>query len=858
MLYKKKRDKDIVFVKGKLLKFYFIHLYFLEGYIMFYLLLFSIMGSFVIAGQNTSYDNFGTNRNNIVTLGSVHIGIGDVHILPDGHLICLKEDFAEDTNLYKIDREGNVVNQLTLSGLYSRNAGIIRNHIFWGPDFFVIPVYDTKNQGYLYCYDYNFQPIRKFGGSNTGRVTVPMLPMSVISDDQYYYLGGRRWTNGRPAIIRFYADPKNDNFGRQDTTFNHPLNTTAFQSLGTSSICSMLKIEDVIIFQTTTHIIVTPASNPTTILQQIPLQTLTPFIYSNFIQAVSFLFPYDSKSFFIAAGSAVYKYVYNSNSRTIELDRSFAGTGKFNFADNNPAFFTGAEWYPAYSLNMLGNHLYVGGEFGGPNGLRYPWVACLDISDMSNPVPANSFFSQGFLKPSWLQASVSGARRIIPISNSPLELILVTRNFLKRINNDSSWSLYSEFNNLKSASIVDSFNAYSDFGSFFEKDDVFVEGEAINGLAAQPNLDLIVTSSNYIYRFDVQGKLIRSVYVLNNSPKWFGYYGPNVIVLPDNGYTHAFSQAGIHFFDYFLNPITSLGSEGSTLLNDPNYDLEFLSVVQVGQYYYASGYAFKSNTSTYHPLLARFNVQDGRIDNTFGTIQTPGYYIYTNIAGRFLQMIPLKDFLVCIDDSNNGYALSYANFTAPLLPMPLASQEKNMNVITYDTRTFFTVSEARIQKLTEQFTLDQSFNGTGELVFDINTIRKIFPNNIIEDFSLTDVLCKREKMFVLGNCTFTENVYSQHPFIVCYDISQLAKPILETAFFTNGFCPVLWRQNSVLGAQGIFMTDEERPSLFLFGDGFIKNKLFNSEFERKNIFNKSLQDVIQYQDYVNNPIPFLS
>lgn len=811
---------------------------------MFFLLLifFSLIGT-----QFDPYSNFAQVTNRLMATEKSANTCADAHRLTDNTLILYVVGNDNPTFL-KLHHNGDILNKIICNVAYSPPY-FPTPQICWDDNQFIIPAIDNAGNGILQCYDYDFTLINSFGGNNNGTTTAldSFLFTTVTKIGSYYYVGGLK--NGKSTIARFNLD------GTLDTTFNSTDNTGGYivsDSLY-GHVLNISYFSDTIIFITEHNILAAIPINSGTLNATPPSIEIPPYKigYQGLISNIE---PYDNSSFFVATGPIIYKYTYDSNTHTLALDTSFNQTGSITFSKISTVLANSDNWYPIFSIKKVGNFLYAAGEYFTGDSY-HPWITCYTISNTTFPYLEPSFFGQGYFTPLWYPGVSWGAQHILPISNN-LHSFFITGGQLVEYVVPSTTSI-TPYKESSSAPIKDVSHPYNSFAHLTNNTLLLQRSKSFSNHFQLPTKDIIIPYDNSLKLIDTHGNFIKSV---NTIPIFSIYYDTNKIIVA--GYTvdteHGnIGRGAMQFFDYTLQEITSFGDfDGTSTISDPTYtdNLEIKAVTRVGNYYYAGG----DLGNGFYPLIARFNVGDGKLDTTFNsTGNTPGYYLYTEFSGQTQSILPLAHVLILFTTLNQLLVFSYNDFSTPITTLQFDTDAIFTNLVPYDNSSFFIATNTTIYKYiysNSTLTLDTTFNKTGSLSFNISTTTILNSVQFYDNISFSTLTKNNNHLFVVGNyksahtsMQSASSFSTYHPFILCYNLSNMATPVLDPVFFTTGYYSPSWPQNTPHGVEQLWITNETIPSMFLEGHSFIKKVSIDDTFIRKNIIPKTIAARIQFE-----------
>lgn len=304
-------------------------------------------------------------------------------------------------------------------------------------------------------------------------------------------------------------------------------------------------------------------------------------------------------------------------------------------------------------------------------------------------------------------------------------------------------------------------------------------------------------------------------------------------------------------YDYDLDLDASFGTAGITdaaILNSI-----FITVTKHNNKYYVGG---QKDTMQAEGLIYRYNL-DGTVDTTFNN---PNGYIELDHQAAITQILPLKDFLVI---KKNIPATGFTKLATLSYESPYNISDTDdvimgnisvcSSLVKYDDYSFFGAdgSSLRKYKVSDDgmISRDTSFN----IASGSGTLTNIDANLIFQ------YLLKINNYLFIGGYEQSDEKY---PKILCYNISNMAHPVLETSFYNNGLWSAAEQHEMYpdgdFGIQSMtFTTDSAIPSIFFSGDKRIVRVGITNEKLVKNSSPQTITSRVLLLDALNKKIPFL-
>lgn len=355
--------------------------------------------------QVDPFADFASGTNGIFTKANKGNAI-DVHTAPDNTIIGVY-NYAGDNFAYlsKINSKGTEIDSHTTTSKHTLNINYGCSSIYWEKNRFIIPLYtngENNNYGILQCFDYNFNLVPSFGTAGTMSFSpddgiTPIFFTTVTKHESYYYVAGAAYINSayHPLLMRLNLN------GQKDLRFNSqgtPGYIIYDNALGTAQ--QLLFLGDRIIMLASTNsayiIISLPISSPYTISED-------NYINIGGISSASNMEPYDANSFFIGREEAIVKY---SNRLVIDMTLNEKNTaGNIDLE----TYYVADSAHPLLHLKKLGSYLIAAGQYYSGNTfqdrnentvyINYPYIACYDLSDMTDIKNEPTFLDNGFKIP---------------------------------------------------------------------------------------------------------------------------------------------------------------------------------------------------------------------------------------------------------------------------------------------------------------------------------------------------------------------------------------------------------------------------------------------------------------------------
>ncbi len=357
-----------------------------------------------------------------------------------------------------------------------------------------------------------------------------------------------------------------------------------------------------------------------------------------------------------------------------------------------------------------------------------------------------------------------------------------------------------------------------------------------------------------LIKLNTEGVEIVRTDLVGYENNWEGnriYWDSNNFVVPvAGGIQQHYSR------DLTLNASFGIGGKASfseVTVSGSSYPVQFVSVTKNGNYYYAVGYYNPTDAlATIQPVIVRFEL-DGSIDDSFNASNTPGYVVIetTEPVWQPSEILVLENHVIIktyhnyivsisLDSPSNSYnLLSNVNHACS---MAAAS----------DINSFFIFGDSTLYKYTGDLNLDLSFNRTGSVMLD--NASTLFPHGNLA-FAV-----KRIGNRILVGGQYRDSNSNEFPFILCYDISNLKKPVLDTSFFHKG-CLLpdqLGYPNSSHGVFKIAFTQTTTPSLFFSSAHYITRVILGEQFSIQTVVPQTLSAILAFQKARGKTVPFLT
>ena len=299
--------------------------------------------------------------------------------------------------------------------------------------------------------------------------------------------------------------------------------------------------------------------------------------------------------------------------------------------------------------------------------------------------------------------------------------------------------------------------------------------------------------------------------------------------------------------------IAGKASFSEVTVSGSSYAVQFVSVTKNENYYYALGYYNPTNEfATIQPVIVRFKL-DGSIDNSFNASNTPGYTVIETSEPVLqpTEILVLENHIIV--KTYNGYIVSISLDSPSDSYNVLSSVNAACNMAAAsDNNSFFIFGYNKLYKYMGDLNPDLSFNRTGSVMF--NDTSTLFPHG-----NLVFAIKRIGSRILLGG-QYAESDSHLFPFILCYDISNPKKPVLDTSFFQKGcFLPdQLGYPNSSHGVFKIAFTQTTTPSLFFSSAHYITRVILGEQFSMQAIIPQTLSAILAFQKAHGKTVPFLT
>ena len=558
-------------------------------------------------------------------------------------------------------------------------------------------------------------------------------------------------------------------------------------------------------------------------------------------------------SFFTSNRTHILKYSYNATTHKIELDDSFNATGSFNPLSGIITSHIRSKGliplaYSIASFKLNGDRLYVQSYFtvikntGEKSLFTIPIISCYNISNQTSPHLEESFFDNGcFLFPPISSTTYDNFKLHI-VSEEDREYFVVLNSQVRHIHASSVSMNFTDTTNKK--------NPYVDFAKE-TNNTLLLSIPEIVGLfdnsVFHSSLGDIVTYQRYNeskekvggLRFTKQGYFSHIPKTLkNNLQSFFSEYDIDKTFRQDQMYNPTPSFKPFSHFNELTFP-TNITVE--IMLDDQTIETNCSNFTthtffdETNAVYYAAGNVICTNPAdstkyAQKDFIARFILNNNafELDTSFTlgayAIQTntPGILVFNGEGDPIVgQIVSLKTcLLVKLNTAENDLILKLpkaATFNYSIFEIQNDRQDassfalkQSTNIVPYSSNpdSFFIGVNKTILKYKDDFTLDTSFNTNGSLTFTTEGIN--LPSGAIT-WSFTSMVEYNNILIVTGNYETEMEPYSSRPFVISLDIINMASPMLISSYIPP------WPENNYIGALYTFITNNEEPSLMLFG-----------------------------------------
>jgi hypothetical protein len=393
------------------------------------------------------------------------------------------------------------------------------------------------------------------------------------------------------------------------------------------------------------------------------------------------------------------------------------------------------------------------------------------------------------------------------------------------------------------------FNPYKQFA--VESDGVFVQeglGIVISAYQAPDNTIITLYSLGTIIKLNPSGQEISRI-DLEQEITYAHFEDDRFVVTLWNRRGNPTDTNNITRIKYDLSFDDSFGENGiSAIFKDNTLDVRFGMITKKNNFYYVGG--DRSDGRNRSSLLVRYT-DKGSLDFTFSET---GYIVLGNVNhSRIYHALFFKDSLV-LRTHKSFVKLSTGDFSV------LSSKDglSSSNIEQYDDTSFFVCNNNTIYKYTDSLDLDTSFNkGTGSITFDL--IATLFPNES-NTYRLTYIKKVGNHLIASGYTSVADGSdnYNYIPYIVCYNISDLNNPYLESTFLDKGYFS---GSTSVYtfyftSKTSVFITTNTIPYLFLASDRYLTCFPLSTQFSNLMFPKKTFSEYIMSKAAAGKIVPF--